>query len=156
MELLRARQQGEAVAVGPGAVGLHASLDKVIATMNTDPVLQAQVADERMQISLLWDEFAEMHFGTINHCLWQASPAECQNQLPAEQRGRQPLLGTCQPGKCRNSVLTRKNAPYWIAEEGDLQDTLRRKRLSPPRRESLEIRLADVQSVTTQFATLEA
>ncbi|MGW9173791.1 hypothetical protein [Streptomyces decoyicus] len=156
VELLKARQQGEAVAVGPGAVRLHAGLDKVIATMNSDPLLQAQVADERMQISLLRDEFAELHFGTINHCLWQASTAECQNQLPAEQRGRQPLLGACQPGKCRNSVLTRKNAPYWIAEEGDLQETLRRERLSPPRRESIEIRLAEVQSVTAQFATLEA
>ncbi|MFM9458173.1 hypothetical protein [Streptomyces europaeiscabiei] len=156
VELLKARQQGQAVAVGPGAVRLHTGLDKVIATMDKDPVLQAQVADERMQISLLRDEFAELHFGTINHCLWQASTAECQNHLPAEQRGQQPLLGACQPSKCRNSVLTRKNAPYWIAEEGDLHDTLQRERLSPPRRESIENRLAEVQSVTAQFATLEA
>ncbi|MFJ2816132.1 hypothetical protein [Streptomyces sp. NPDC087294] len=155
VELLKARRQGDPVAVGPGAARFHASLDKVLTTMDSDPYLQAQIADERMQVSLLRDEFAQLHFGTINHCLWQASTAECQNQLPAEQRGKQPLLGACQPGKCRNSVLTLKNAPYWIAEEGDLQDTLRRERLSPPRRESLEIRLAEVQSVTSQFATLE-
>ncbi|GGP72265.1 hypothetical protein [Streptomyces abikoensis] len=156
VELLKARRQGEPVAVGPGAARLHAGLDKVITTMDNDPVLQAQVADERMQVSLLRDEFAQLHFGTINHCLWQASTAECQNQLPPEQRGQQPLLGACQPGKCRNSVLTLKNAPYWIAEEGDLQDTLSRERLSPPRRESLELRLAEVRSITAQFATLEA
>lgn len=155
VELLKARRQGDPVAVGPGAARLHAGLDKVIKAMDSDPHLQAQIADERMQVSLLRDEFAQLHFGTINHCLWQASTAECQNQLPPEQRGKQPLLGACQPGKCRNSVLTLKNAPYWIAEEGDLQDTLRRERLSPPRRESIEIRLTEVQSVTAQFANLE-
>lgn len=155
VELLKARRRGETVAVGPGAARLHAGLDKVSVVMDSDPVLQAQVADERMQVSLLRDEFAQLHLGTINHCLWQASTAECQNQLPPEERGQQPLLGACQPGKCRNSVLTLKNAPYWIAEEGDLRDTLSRERLSPPRRESLELRLAEVRSVTAQFAILE-
>ncbi|MEU6609997.1 hypothetical protein ABZ922_33950 [Streptomyces shenzhenensis] len=155
VELLKARRQGEPVAVGPGAARLHAGLDKVITSMDSDPYLQAQIADDRMQVSLLRDEFAQLYFGTINHCLWRASTAECQNQLPAEQRGKQPLLGACQPGKCRNSVLTLKNAPYWIAEEGDLQDTLRHERLSPPRRESLEMRLAEVRSVTAQLASLE-
>ncbi|MEU6706556.1 hypothetical protein [Streptomyces wuyuanensis] len=88
VELLKARRQGDPVAVGPGAARLHAGLDKVIKAMDSDPHLQAQIVDERMQVSLLRDEFAQLHFGMINHCLWQASTAECQNQLPPEQRGQ--------------------------------------------------------------------
>ncbi|MGW2746555.1 hypothetical protein [Streptomyces sp. NPDC001450] len=41
--LLRARRTGEKVATGPGADRLHAGLDKVIATMNEDPALRAQI-----------------------------------------------------------------------------------------------------------------
>lgn len=109
-------------------------MDNVLATLGSDPVLQAQIADERLQVSLLRDEFADLHLGTVNHCLWQPSTAECQKQLPVERRGEAPLIGACQPAKCRNSVLTRSHAPIWLAEEGDLREVLARQKLSPPRR----------------------
>jgi integrase len=149
--LLKARGAGEDVAIGPGAARFHAGLDRVLASLGDDPVLQAQVADERLQVSLLRDEFADLHLGTINHCLWQPSTAECQNQLPAERRGEAPLIGACQPAKCRNSVLTRSHAPIWLAEEGELVETLARQKLSPPRRELVTARLAEVQAVTAHF-----
>lgn len=88
--LLKARRDGEAVAVGPGAARLHAGLDKVIAVIDTDPQLRAQIADERLEASLLASEFPELHLGTLNHCLFDAPQAECQNELPEDQRGKAP------------------------------------------------------------------
>ncbi|MFE9724348.1 hypothetical protein ACFYQ5_12355 [Streptomyces sp. NPDC005794] len=148
VDLLRGRRQGERVAVGPGAARLHAGLDKVIDTINNNPQLRAQIADERVEEALLADEFPNLHLGTINHCMFDAPQAECQNELPEDQRGLAPLLGACQPARCRNSTITRTHAPYWVAEEDELTARAKDPRLSPPRREAVFIRLADVQRIT--------
>ncbi|MGW0771820.1 hypothetical protein [Streptomyces sp. NPDC002676] len=105
-DTLKARRTGEKVAVGPGAERLHAGLDQVIAAMEDDPVLRAQIADERAEAALLADQFPNLHLGAINHCMFDAPQAECQNELPADQRGRASLIGACQPDRCRNSVIT--------------------------------------------------
>ncbi|WP_329144855.1 hypothetical protein OIU91_09850 [Streptomyces sp. NBC_01456] len=146
--LLKDRRSGEAVAVGPGAARLHAGLDKVIDMMDSDPSLRAQIADERLQASLLTAEFPDLHLGTLNHCMFDAPQAECQNQLPEAQRGQAPLIGACQPARCRNSVVTRKHAPIWTAEEEDLTAMVKDRSLAPSRREAVLIRLADVQRIT--------
>ncbi|MFF7702814.1 hypothetical protein [Streptomyces lydicus] len=148
VDLLRGRQRGERVAVGPGAARLHAGLDKVIDTINNNPQLRAQIADERVEEALLADEFPNLHLGTINHCMFDAPQAECQDELPEDQRGLAPLLGACQPARCRNSTITRAHAPYWVAEEDDLTARSKNPRLSPPRREAVFVRLADVQRIT--------
>ncbi|MEU3340608.1 hypothetical protein [Streptomyces sp. NPDC006668] len=148
VDLLRARRTGEKVAVGPGADRLHAGLDKVISTMNEDPALRAQIADEQAEAALLATQFTNLHLGTINHCMFDAPQAECQNELPADQRGTAPLIGACQPDRCRNSVITRRHAPIWIAEEDDLTARAQDPTLSPPGREAVLIRLTDVQRIT--------
>jgi hypothetical protein len=152
VELLKSRRSGASVAVGPGAARLHAGLDHVISTMDSDPVLRAQLADEQIEVLLLRDQFADLHFGTVNHCLWDAGQAECQNSLPEDQRGQTPVLGACQPARCRNSVISRdKHAPIWLAEEVDLMRILRDKRPAKPRREALQNRLSEVQLITSSW-----
>ncbi|NGO12121.1 hypothetical protein G5C60_32085 [Streptomyces sp. HC44] len=148
VDLLKARRTGEKVAVGPGAERLHAGLDQVISAMDDNLVLRAQIADERAEAALLADQFPNLHLGTINHCMFDAPQAECQNELPADQRGRAPLIGACQPDRCRNSVITRAHAPIWIAEEDDLKARAKDPNLSPPGRETVLIRLTDVQRIT--------
>ncbi|MET8977399.1 hypothetical protein ABZX85_17435 [Streptomyces sp. NPDC004539] len=148
VELLRDRRAGQRVAVGPGATRLHMGLDKVIASMNGDPQLRAHIADERVEAALLSAEFPNLFLGTLNHCMFDAPQAECQDQLPDDQRGVAPLLGACQPARCRNSTITRKHAPYWVAEEDDLNSMAKDSTLSPPRREAVLVRLADVRLVT--------
>jgi hypothetical protein len=147
-DLLHARRDGGTVAVGPGAARLHAGLDKVNAALDSLPALHAQHVDRRTEITLLRDEFADLHFGTLNHCLWDPAQAECQNALPPGQRGQAPLIGACHPARCRNSAVTDAHAPAWLAEEADLTGMLRQPRLAPPRRQALEQRLADVQRIT--------
>jgi hypothetical protein len=147
-DLLHARRDGHAVAVGPGAARLHAGLDNVNATLDRAPALHAHAADQRTEITLLHDEFADLHFGTINHCLWDPAQAECQNALPPGQRGQAPLIGACHPARCRNSAVTATHAPAWLAEEADLTAMLRETRLAPPRKQALQQRLADVQRIT--------
>ncbi|MCY0943579.1 hypothetical protein [Streptomyces antarcticus] len=147
--LLRARRDGESVAVGPGAARLHAGLDKVIETMNGDPQLRAQIADERAEAALLAAEFPDLHLGTVNHCMFDLPQAECQNQLPEDQRGQGPLIGACEPARCRNSVVTSSHAPIWIAEEEDLMAMSKERRMAPARREAVLIRLEDVQRITS-------
>ncbi|MFE0515503.1 hypothetical protein [Streptomyces sp. NPDC058964] len=146
VDLLRARRTGEKVAVGPGADRVHAGLDQVISTMDEDPALRTQIADEQAEAALLATQFTNLHLGTINHCMFDASQAECHNELPADQRGTAPLIGACQPDRCRNSVITRRHAPIWIAEEEDLTVRAQDPALSPPGREAVLIRLADVSA----------
>ncbi|MEE1823783.1 hypothetical protein PUR61_16520 [Streptomyces sp. BE20] len=152
--LLKARRGGQIVAVGPGAARFHAGLDRVNAVIEQSAELRAQVADERLEITLLRDEFADLHLGTVNHCMWNAPTAECQNQLPEEQRGQAPLLGACQPSRCRNSVLTLSNERIWRMEEIDLVKFLKMK-LSKPLREQALARLAEVRSTNTHFDKLK-
>ncbi|MFV2116978.1 hypothetical protein ACE14D_00350 [Streptomyces sp. Act-28] len=92
VSLLQARRASRVIAVGPGAARFHAGLDKVNDVIEQSATLRAQIADERLEITLLRDEFADLHLGTVNHCLWNAPMAECQNQLPPDQRGQAPLL----------------------------------------------------------------
>jgi hypothetical protein len=40
--------------------------------------------------ALLSDEFPNLHLGTINHCMFDAPQAECQDELPEDQRGLAP------------------------------------------------------------------
>lgn len=150
VSLLQARRAGQSIAVGPGAARFHAGLDKVNDVIEQSATLRAQLADERLEITLLRDEFASLHLGTVNHCLWNAPTAECQNQLPPDQRGQAPLLGACQPARCRNSVLTLAHEPIWRMEETDLVELLKKK-LSKPLREQALARLAEVRSATAQF-----
>lgn len=150
VSLLQARRAGHIIAAGPGAARFHAGLDKVNDVIEQSAALRAQIADERLEITLLRDEFADLHLGTVNHCLWNAPTAECQNQLPPDQRGQAPLLGACQPSRCRNSVLTLAHEPIWRMEEADLVSLLKGK-LSKPRREQALTRLAEVRSATAQF-----
>ncbi|MFI9723788.1 hypothetical protein ACIHFE_29710 [Streptomyces sp. NPDC052396] len=154
VSLLKARHRGEIVAAGPGAARFHAALDQVNDVINQNPELRAQVADERLQITLLRDEFANLHLGAINHCLWNAPTAECQNQLPPEQRGQEPLLGACQPSRCRNSVLTLAHERIWRLDKDQLMALLNTK-LSKPRRELVESRLAEVRTGITQIEKLK-
>ncbi|MFC9740527.1 hypothetical protein ACFVKC_21705 [Streptomyces noursei] len=151
--MLRTRRRGQMVAIGPGSTRLHAGLDKVNDQLHQQRTLRANPADDRLEVTLMRDEFADLHLGTINHCLWNQATAECQNALPEQQRGNQPLLGACQPARCRNSVLTIKHAPIWRLEEQDLTQRLTTK-LPAPRRALIENRLADVQAVTTHFDQL--
>ncbi|MFE2760410.1 hypothetical protein [Streptomyces halstedii] len=153
VSLLQTRRAGQAIAVGPGAARFHAGLDRVNKAVEQNTDLRAQMADDRLEITLLQDEFADLHLGTINHCLWNAPTAECQNQLPPERRGTTPLLGACQPSRCRNSVLTVAHERIWRMEEADLVEFLKRK-LSKPLREQTEIRLAEVRSANIQFDTM--
>ncbi|MFH8384718.1 hypothetical protein ACH4E7_27895 [Kitasatospora sp. NPDC018058] len=152
--LLQARRAGQTIAVGPGAARFHAGLDRVNKAVEQSISLRAQIADERLEITLLREEFADLHLGTINHCLWNAPTAECQNQLPPDQRGTTPLLGACQPARCRNSVLTIAHERVWRMEEADLVEFLKKK-LSRPLREQAENRLSEIRSTNVQFAKMK-
>ncbi|MEV6655374.1 hypothetical protein [Streptomyces sp. NPDC051219] len=79
----------------------------------------------------------------------RAQLADDGPQLPPDQRGQTPLLGACQPARCRNSVLTLAHEPIWRMEETDLVELL--KKLSKTLREQALTRLAEVRSATTQF-----
>lgn len=153
VSLLADRARGRAIAAGPAATRLHEGLDAVLDTVNSPQAeaLQALFADERTVVSLLRQEFTDLRLGTLNHCLWQPETAACQDVLPPEQRGQEPLLGACQPARCRNSVVTETHAPIWLAEQADLTRTLGDKRLAPARRAALRERLTEVTRITTQL-----
>ena len=148
VDLLAERQAGHQIAVGPGAARLHQGIDAVIAATRQQPRAHAQLASQQTLITLLRGQFPDLHWGTLNHCLFNAATAECQNALPDDQRGQGPLLGACQPARCRNSAVTSTHIPIWLAEEDDLRAMLSQPSLGTARRESLTSRLADVQLIT--------
>jgi len=67
IELLDGRARAQTVAAGPGAARLHPGLDAVNAEAQT--LSRAQLADGRTLAMLLHEQFPELHFGTLNHCL---------------------------------------------------------------------------------------
>lgn len=71
-----------------------------------DQALRAQVADDRLEITVLRDEFADFHLGTANHCLWNSPRAECRNQLP-DRRGQASLPKRKLSKPQREQVLAR-------------------------------------------------
>lgn len=73
--------------------------------MDDGSVPQARVADGRAEAALLAAQFPTCT-GAVDHCMFDAPQAERQNELPVGQRGRAPLMGAGQPGRCRNSVIT--------------------------------------------------
>ncbi|MET9176421.1 hypothetical protein ABZX64_36190 [Streptomyces misionensis] len=153
--LLTARTTGVPIAVGPAAARLHAGLDRAAAQLPAPadpqgpaPGLQALATDLRAAADLIRTELPELHFGTLNHCLWQPEWAECTKHLP-EKEGSAPLIGACQPSRCRNSAVTADHAPVWLAEQRDLTQQLRDRRLPPARRAALQARLDDVETITT-------
>lgn len=118
--LLAVRGNGQRpVAVGPAAGRLHDGLGRAAAQLPyTGPeqpgLLQALVADARSAADLLRTHLPELHLSTLNHCLFQPDPAECTRHLPETDRD-QPLIGACQPARCRNSAVTPDHAPIWLA-----------------------------------------
>lgn len=98
------------------------------------------------EVAALLKKMAPMiHFGPANACLYDEQTALCRQQASAEVQG--PLLGLCQPQRCANSVIAPRPMPVWIGELTTLQATLAEPRLSPPRRQALSERLADVEQV---------
>ncbi|MET7635737.1 MULTISPECIES: hypothetical protein [unclassified Streptomyces] len=76
---------------------------------------------------LIHTELPELHFGNLNHCLWQPEWAECTKHL-SQNEGGAPLIGACQPARCRNSAVTPDHAPIWLAEQLHLTQQLRDRR----------------------------
>jgi hypothetical protein len=151
VDALRQRQAGQVVAFGPGAAIFHDRLDRVARQLTADPALRAQVGDHAVLTALLREQFPDLHWGTLNHCLWNPAVAECQTPLPESQRGGKPLLGACQPGKCRNSTITDTHMPVWLAQEQDLRTMLTDLRMAPPRSASLRSRLGEVEQITSAW-----
>ncbi|MGW8801079.1 hypothetical protein ACWGN9_29030 [Streptomyces sp. NPDC055775] len=132
--LLTARATSTTVAVGPAATRLHAGLDRAAAQLpapadpqETPPGLQALAVDPRTAADLIHTELPELHIGNLNHCLWQPEWAECTKHLSPNEGGA-PLIGACQPARCRNSAVTPDHAPIWLAEQLHLTQQLRDRR----------------------------
>ncbi|MGP5484598.1 hypothetical protein ACTXMZ_16615 [Brachybacterium alimentarium] len=111
----------------------------------------ATVGDERTLRSLLRDRFSTLRWGTINHCLGIPEQAACLEGMPADVAADGVMPNRCQPATCRNSVVTDEHAPIWIAEEQDLIQKLKDRRMAPDSREQLESELVDVQRITRRF-----
>ncbi|KQH78456.1 integrase [Mycobacterium gordonae] len=90
----------------------------------------------------------EIHFGPANACLYDEDVALCRRHANPEVRG--PILGLCQPARCSNSVVGVEHLPVWISELQMLKQTIAGTRLSPPRRQALSDRQADVERVLDQ------
>lgn len=139
--------KGAAIARGPGAGTYLAGLDDVTQKTRAQPV---HLGDERMLRDLLRDEFSTMRLGTLNHCLGTVEKAECLRNLSEEARAAGPIPSLCQPSACRNSVITDKHLPIWIAEEEELMKRLKDRRMATVHRQRLQAQLKDVRKVTGQ------
>jgi hypothetical protein len=56
------------------------------------------VADHPGLLALVRSLAADIHFGTVNHCLYDPAKARCGNAA-------EPLLGACQPERCANVLI---------------------------------------------------
>lgn len=139
--------KGAAIARGPGANTYLAGLDGVTQKTHTQPV---HLGDDRMLRDLLRDEFSTIRLGTLNHCLGTVEKAECLRNVSDGARAAGPIPSLCQPSTCRNSVITDKHMPIWIAEEKELMKRLKDRRMADVHRQRLRAQLEDVRKVTAQ------
>lgn len=126
---------------GAGAQRFRDALSRI----EEDPAVA--VGDERTLRSLLRDEFSTLRWGTINHCLGIPDQAACLKDLPPELANGAMMPNRCKPSTCGNSVVTDEHAPIWIAEEKDLLQKLKDRRMAKHNREQLENELTTVQQI---------
>lgn len=129
---------------GPGAHRYHELLD----TVETTTTSKALMGDDRMLRGLLRDEASGITLGTLNHCLGDPAKAECLAGVNDEAKKAGPIMAACSPTRCRNSVITDKHLPVWLAEEDELKKLLSDRRLAKIHRHQLEHQLKDIQRVT--------
>jgi integrase len=104
------------------------------------------------QLAALLKKIAPIiRFGPANACLYDEETALCRRSAQSSSQG--PLLGMCQPGRCGNSVVGPEHLPVWIGELRMLKATIEGTKLSPPRRQALSERLAEVEQVLNDANT---
>lgn len=138
------REKGQLKLGGPGAL----EYENLMRSTNSKPIQRPKVGDKRLIRNLLRDPQSRVTFGSLNHCLGDASKAKCLEGLPDDAKNDGPILADCSPSICRNSVITSEHLPIWESEEDELVTLLKDRRMSDFHRHQLEHRLKIVQSVT--------
>ena len=135
---------GQLTLHGPGA----RRYNQILAAVDEKQTSKAFIGDERMLRELLRDQASGITLGTLNHCLGDPTKAECLRGLDDESKKAGPIMAACSPTRCRNSVITDKHLPVWLAEEDELKKLLRDRRMALSHRHQLEHQLKDIQRVT--------
>lgn len=131
---------------GPGAK----TYDDVLSRVGAKTKTRTSRGDARLLRNLLRDEVSTITLGTLNHCLGDPVKAECLKGLTDEAKEAGPILAACSPTKCRNSVITDQHLPIWLAEEKELVELLKDRRMAKSHRVQLEEQLKDVRRITRE------
>lgn len=148
VSFLGSRRAKEVVAAGPGARKFTQKLDRVVEQLEGQPDFAGSIADDRVVRNALRGEFSTIKFGNLNACLGDLDSALCVSAMQSEI-GDKPFINParCQPHLCKNSVVTEKHLPQWIATEADILKSLKDRRMSKTNRAALQKELSDIRTV---------
>lgn len=138
------RRDGTLKLGGPAAK----TFQELMRRSETPPETAPSSGTARTLRNLLRDPASKITFGTLNHCLGDPTKAKCLEGLEQAAREGGPILSECSPTICRNSVVTSEHLPLWQAEEEELSQLLKDRRMSDVHRKRLEHRLAETRRVT--------
>lgn len=131
---------------GAGAQKFRAGLEEAAAVASVSPA-GPQTGDQRLLRTLLRDEFSTLRWGTVNHCLGVLEQAACLRGVPEDVASHGVMPNRCDPTGCANSVITSEHKAVWVAEEKDLREKLKDRRMAPHHRRQLDGELREVRDV---------
>lgn len=97
----------------------------------------AHLKDAPSLIALLRKVNVDLHFGTLNHCLFNPQTAACG-------RSDQPLLATCLPEGCANTVIPVEQLAIFRDTRDEISEYMATRRLPPRQKEALARRVKDL------------
>lgn len=145
--MLRESAQSDQQLAGRGGQRLNQAMLNT-SNAQADAGQRATLLSDAELASLLKKLAPDVHFGPANACLFDEATALCRMNANPDVTG--PLLGLCQPAQCPNSVVGVEHVPVWLSELDVLKKTIAGPRVSPPRRQALSARIADVEQVLAQ------
>jgi len=139
---LAAAHAGGARSAGGGARRVNARLEELAAELAAEvgddvpPVARPQVVDEQRRTAMLRSVSHNLFVGPLTDCFFDPDVALClrdQDRTSATV----PVVGRCEPGRCRNSRIGEHRLPAWQDRLDQVRADLRLRGVPPLQRRHL-------------------
>ncbi len=123
---------------GGGAVRVNARLEELRAELGEDapPANRPQVVDEQRRTAMLRSVSHNLFVGSLTDCFFDPEVALCLRDQD-RSAATAPVVGHCQPERCRNSRIGEHHLPAWEERLSQVRADLRLRDLPPLQRRHL-------------------
>lgn len=135
---LAAAHASGAPSAGGGGRGINARLEELRAELGEDvaPSSQPQVVDQQRRTAMLRSMSHNLFVGPLTDCFFDPDVALCLRDQD-RSAATAPVIGHCQPERCRNSRIGEHHVPAWQERLDQVRADLRLRGLPPLQRRHL-------------------